>query len=89
MRFRRGLGVPSVETALAFEYSEPELAYIQYTQPRSAIGDGPQVKEKLDRLAADFEVDELVLHTITYDFDDRVRSYQLVAEAYGLQPRNV
>jgi len=89
MRFRRGLGVPSVETALAFEYSEPEIAYIEYTRPRSAIGDPSQVKARLDVMAGDFEVDELVLHTITYDFDARVRSYQLIAEAYGLQPREV
>lgn len=89
MRFRRGLGVPSVETALAFEYTEPELAYIQYMQPRSAIGEPSQVREQLDRLAADFEVGELILHTITYDFDDRVRSYRLIAEAYGLEPREV
>ena len=87
MRFRRGLGVPSVETAMAFDYSEPELAYIKYTQPRSAIGTPEQVKTKLNALAADFGVEELILHTITYDFEARVRSYQLVAEAYGIQPR--
>lgn len=87
MRFRRGLGVPSVETAMAFEYSEPELAYIQYTRPRSAIGDPEQVRERLDAIARDFEVDELILHTVTYDFEARVRSYQLIAEAYGLTPR--
>jgi len=87
MRFRRGLGVPSVETAMAFEYSEPEIAYIQYTRPRSAIGHPEQVKDKLTALAGDFEVSELILHTVTYDFDARVRSYQLVAEAFGLEPR--
>ena len=86
MRFRRGLGVPSVETAMAFEYSEPEIAYIEYTRSRAALGHPEAVKEKLNALAADFEVDELILHTITYDFDARVRSYQLVAEAYGLTP---
>lgn len=89
MRFRRGLGVPSVETAMAFNYSEPELAYIEYTRPRSAIGTPPQVKDRLDALARDFEVEELILHTITYDFADRVRSYQLIAQEYGLQPREV
>lgn len=88
MRFRRGLGVPSVETALAFEYTEPEIAYIEYTRPRSAIGDPEQVKEKLVTRAADFEVDEVILHTITYDFDARVRSYRLAAEAFGLEQRD-
>ncbi len=85
-RFRRGAGVPSVETALAFEYSEPELAYIEYSRPRSAVGDPEQVKARLTSLAADFEVEDLVLVTITYDFPDRVRSYELIAEAFGLEP---
>lgn len=85
-RFRRGTGVPSVETALAFEYSEPELAYIEYSRPRSAIGDPQQVKARLERIAADFEVDDVVLLTITYDFADRLRSYDLIAEAFGLVP---
>ncbi|MCK9485836.1 MAG: LLM class flavin-dependent oxidoreductase [Dehalococcoidia bacterium] len=85
-RFRRGSGVPSVETALAFDYSEPELAYIEYSRPRSAIGDPEQVKARLAGLAGQFEVDDLVLVTITYDFADRLRSYDLIAETFALQP---
>jgi len=84
MRFRRGLGVPSVETALAFEYSEAELAYIEYHRPKAAVGDPQQVKARLERLAADFGADELMLLTITYDFAHRLRSYDLIAQAFGL-----
>ena len=39
----------------------------------------------LGALAAELDVDELVLLTITYDFADRLRSYELVAEAFGLE----
>lgn len=89
MRFRRGQGVPSPETALAFDYTVPELAYIEYSRPRSAIGDPEQVREKITTYANEFEVDEVVLVTITYDFADRIRSYQLIAEQFGLDPREV
>jgi luciferase family oxidoreductase group 1 len=89
MRFRRGLGVPTPETAMAFEYSEPEIAYIEYSRPRSAIGDPQQVREKITRTAEEFGVDEVILVTITYDFADRVRSYELIAREFGLEPREV
>ena len=83
MRFRR-MGVPSVETAMAFDYKPAELEYIVYSRERAAIGDPATVKARLEELATELDVDELVLLTITYDFADRVRSYQLVADAFGL-----
>lgn len=84
MRFRRR-GVPSVETALAFDYSPAELEYIVYSRSRAAIGDPAMVKARLEALAEELAVDELVLLTITYDFEYRVRSYELIAEAFGLE----
>ncbi len=84
MRFRRQ-GVPSVETALNFDYQPAELDYIHYSRERAAIGDAETVKTRLGALAAELDVDELVLLTITYDFADRLRSYELVAEAFGLE----
>ena len=38
-------------------------------------------------LAARHGADELVILTITYDFAARKRSYELIAEAFGLQDR--
>ena len=89
MRFRRGLGVPSVETAMAFDYSEPELAYVEYARSRSAIGDPAAVRRKLTALASEFGVDEVILVTITHDFADRLRSYELIAREFGLEPREL
>ncbi|MPZ98098.1 MAG: MsnO8 family LLM class oxidoreductase [Dehalococcoidia bacterium] len=83
MRFRHQ-GVPSVETALAFEYSEAEREYIEHARRRAAIGDPQQVREKLEAMAARTGAQEIVLLTITYDFADRVRSYELVARECGL-----
>jgi luciferase family oxidoreductase group 1 len=83
MRFRHQ-GVPSVETALAFEYSRAEREYIEYSRARAAIGDPATVKTRLETLAGELDVDELVLLTITYEFAHRVRSYELIAEAFDL-----
>ncbi len=82
-RFRHGQ-VPSVETARAFEYSQPELDYIRYHRSQSAIGDPAQVRARLEELATKLTADEVILLTITHDFAARLRSYRLVAEAFGL-----
>ena len=83
MRFRRK-GVPSFETALAFDYSPAELEYIVFSRARAAIGDPELVQQRLEALAGELGVEELVLLTITYDFAHRVRSYELIAERFGL-----
>ncbi|MFB9863835.1 LLM class flavin-dependent oxidoreductase [Rufibacter immobilis] len=83
-------GVPSYETAKAFydDLAEDELAQVQYNRQRTVVGTPAQVKVRLDALAEEYNVDEIVVVTITYDFQDRLRSYELLAEAYGLEPRN-
>lgn len=83
-RFRRGQ-VPSVETALAFGYSEAEREYVRYHRAQSAVGDPQQVKARLEAIAEQLTADEVIVLSITYDFEARLRSYRLVAEAFGLQ----
>lgn len=90
-RFRRARdggrgGVPPVEEALAFGYTPAELDYVEYARSRSAIGDPVQVREKLQALSGEYGTDEVLLVTITHDFSDRLRSYELVAEACGIAP---
>jgi len=42
------------------------------------------VHERLLGMAADYQADELIVVTITHDFKARLRSYELLAEAFGL-----
>ena len=42
---------------------------------------------RLIGMAERFEVEEIVVLTISHDFGARVRSYELVAEAIGLEAR--
>ncbi|GAA3962945.1 hypothetical protein [Hymenobacter antarcticus] len=37
-------------------------------------------------MAADYDVDEITAVTITADFQDRLRSYELLAEVSELEP---
>ncbi|HEX6693916.1 MAG TPA: LLM class flavin-dependent oxidoreductase [Longimicrobiales bacterium] len=94
--------VPSVEKAQAFlagqeaeqqgagrSAAQPPaaLAQLPVTRPRRRIVGAPAtVRAKLDALLAEYEADELMVVTITYDHNARRRSYELVAQAMGIQP---
>jgi luciferase family oxidoreductase group 1 len=82
---RRG-GIPSPEEAQAMLFTTQDREYIEYMRSRSIYGDPEQVKARLLALGAEYEVDEFVVVTITHDFGARLRSYELLAEAFGLEP---
>lgn len=75
---------PSVEEAEAYPYTPPELAIAQQAGRRSIVGTPEQVKERLLGLAAEYAADELMIVTITHDVKARLRSYELLAEAFAL-----
>ncbi|HLZ68420.1 MAG TPA: LLM class flavin-dependent oxidoreductase [Dehalococcoidia bacterium] len=77
-------GVPPVEEALAYSYTEQEREYIEYMRRLSIHGTPEQVKARLLALGEAYGVDEFVVVTITHDFAARVHSYELLAEAFGL-----
>ena len=89
MRLRRqqgrsSPGVPSIEEALATEFTEPELDYIRYQQSIALEGSPERVRDGLLALAAEYDADELIVVTVTHDYRDRLRSYQLLARAFDL-----
>ena len=49
-------------------------------------GDPAQVKERIEQLADAYQTTDIGIVTICYDFADRVRSYELIAQAFALTP---
>ena len=78
---------PSIAEAESYPYSERERAYIRQNAGRSIIGAPEQVKARMQALAADYGVDELVVVSICHDKLARRRSYELLAEVFELSPR--
>ncbi|MBC8084615.1 MAG: LLM class flavin-dependent oxidoreductase [Hymenobacter sp.] len=65
----------------------PELrARLAYHHQRLIAGTPEQVRGQLEQLAAAYGVNEVSATTITYDFEDRLRSYQLLADVFELNP---
>jgi luciferase family oxidoreductase group 1 len=87
-RLRRGDPgpVPTVEEALA-EMGDAALRAPNDSERRLAIGSPLEVKVQLEELAEAYGVDELIVLTICHDHAARVRSYELLADAFELAPR--
>jgi luciferase family oxidoreductase group 1 len=76
---------PSVQEAETFPYTARDLAIIEHARGRTVAGTPEVVREQLEAMARLYEVDELVVVTITHDFKARVRSYELLADAFGIK----
>jgi alkanesulfonate monooxygenase SsuD/methylene tetrahydromethanopterin reductase-like flavin-dependent oxidoreductase (luciferase family) len=80
-------GIPSPDEALdemGGAWTPPRLGE---DGARMIAGDPAQVRDELHRIAARYGADELMIVTVTHDWHARARSYELIAEAMGLQPR--
>jgi len=76
---------PSVETAQAYPYTEYDRMRIEAGSHRRIIGTPDQVKRRLEEMSERLGIDEMMIVTVTHDFEARLRSYRLVAEAFGLE----
>ena len=76
--------IPTVEEALAYPYTTEDRAIIQRERARAIVGTPEEVRERLLRLKDATAADELMVVTITGDYRSRLRSYELLAAAFGL-----
>ena len=68
-------------------YSAYEQERIEINRQRTVIGNKEVVEKRLCDLSVDYGVDEILLVNIASDLEERLRSYQLAAEIFGLQKR--
>lgn len=77
--------LPSVKTALEYPYSEMEKFYMRQNRERRVIGTPDQVKEQLLRMAQDYQISEILINSPIHDEKSRIRSYELIAEAFEMK----
>jgi len=78
------IAVPPIETALRFLEARGPNADTVVRPRRAIIGDPATVKRGIEELAALYGAEEVSIVTITYSHEDRRRSYELIANAFGL-----
>ncbi|MEO8026111.1 MAG: LLM class flavin-dependent oxidoreductase, partial [Bryobacteraceae bacterium] len=79
------IAVPPIEKALRFLEERGPRADTATRPRRAIIGDPAAVKRGIEELATLYGADEIAIVTITYDHAARRRSYELIAEAFGLK----
>lgn len=89
VRLRNGQAMPfpSPEEALAYPYTPAERAQARaYRQSTQIVGDPQTVRRQIDQLVEAVGADEVMIATLIHSHAARVRSYELVAEEFGLEP---
>lgn len=78
----REVPFPSVEEAETYPYTEQDRIFLNARMRHSVIGDPNQVRAGLEDLAERFGADELMVVSITHDFEARCLSHKMIAEAW-------
>lgn len=64
--------------------SDEDKAYYYETLDTMILGTPKECKSQIQALAKKYEVDEVIIVNVTYSFEDRVRSYELLAKEFNL-----
>ena len=83
-RGQQGSGIIPPEEAMAIDFTEAELDYLGYLRQTYIHGTPGTVRARLEDLADEYGTHELMVVTITYDFEARKQSYRLLAEEFGM-----
>lgn len=76
--------VPNEEEARTYSYTEADRRRIAHHRRRVVLGEPAAVRDRLLELRERFQADELMAITITGDYGSRLKSYELLAAAFGL-----
>lgn len=77
-------GTPSIEKALNYRYTPHEQFRIQENRKRVVVGSQAQVKEQILQLCEDYNTQEVMIASIMHRFEDKLKSFRLIAEAFEL-----
>ena len=74
---------PTPDEARAHTWTDADRELVTDRLETQFVGSATQVADQLERLRDATDADELIITTITHDHQDRVRSYQLLAEEWA------
>lgn len=74
--------LPSFEEIKNINYTLQQKARIAYNKGRYIAGTPEQLKVAIEKIADEYETDEIMIATIAENFDDRKKSYELLAQEF-------
>lgn len=87
VRLRTGrLGpLPTPEEAMAYPYTPQERAALREYRDLVIVGSPATVRARIEASVEGLEVEEVMISSMIHSQEERLRSYELVAEAFGLE----
>lgn len=88
LRMQRGNRPAPLATpkeAAEYPYTELDQMLVEERLSSHIIGDQASVHDELAGLAERTGADELMITTMVHDHEDRLRSYELIAESFGIE----
>jgi luciferase family oxidoreductase group 1 len=74
--------VPTLEEAARHRYTGDERRYVLGQRSRAVIGGPVKCRREIEEMAKRYGADEVMVLTITGDYESRLRSYELLIEAF-------
>lgn len=78
--------LPSPEEAMGYPYTPAERRLAEAYRSMQIVGDPDGVRARIEELAGRTGADEIMVTTNVYDHAERLRSYELLAEAFEISP---
>ena len=75
-------GILPYEEIKDYKFTEEELERVAYNRRRMLSGTPEQLKPQLENVAKKYGLDEIMAVTMTHNFADRLRSYELLSEMF-------
>jgi luciferase family oxidoreductase group 1 len=82
---RDGLHSPDEVKKLYEKLSFEDKAYYHETLDSMILGTPKECREKIEKLAIEYGVDEVMIVNVTYSFEDRIKSYELLSNEFNLK----
>lgn len=81
---RDGLHSPDSVKKLYEKLSFEDKAYYHETLDSMILGTPKECREKIEKLALEYGVEEVMIVNVTYSFEDRIKSYELLSKEFNL-----
>jgi luciferase family oxidoreductase group 1 len=81
---RDGLHSPDEVKKLYEKLSFEDKAYYHETLDSMILGTPKECREKIEKLALEYGVEEVMIVNVTYSFEDRIKSYELLSKEFNL-----
>jgi len=81
---RDGFPSPQETAAALKKLSVPEMDYFTQCMGDIISGTGAECRTKIEALVANCQADEVTVVNVTYTFEQRLRSFELLAQAFEM-----